>query len=148
MTTVFLSMSGGVIYDYVKMIREGLRMEQGTQFAQAIVNFGAGIVALVVLFGVVIWLARKIPPYLKAMSEQSTLANEVIRTNSQFMGEMAKSNQNMAKALEMMAPVFERNISLLEEHDKRSQVILNELLRLAERTDTIHRRMQGNGRID
>ena len=118
-------------------------MEQGQLIANGIVNFGAGIVALVVVFGVVIWLAKKIPPYLKAMSEQAAISNEVIKTNSQFMGEMAKSNQNIAKALELLAPIVDSNITLLKEHDARAQQILAEMMKVSERTIQCLR----NGRV-
>jgi hypothetical protein len=109
-------------------------VDDGKALANAVVNFGAGIVALVLLFGVIIWLAKRVPPYLKAMAEQAALANEVIRSNSQFMGEMSKSNQNVSKALEMMAPIFEKNMTLLEEHDRRAQTIMAEITRISERT--------------
>lgn len=115
-------------------------IEQGEVLADSIVDWGAGLVALVLVFGIAIFLVRKIPPYLKAMSEQATLANEVIRVNSQFMGEMTKSNQNMSRALDLMAPIFERTVSLLEEHDLRAQSMQNEISKISERTFNCNRR--------
>ncbi len=96
--------------------------------------------ALAIIFGGLIFLGRKVPPYIKAMSDQAIISNEVIRSNGQFIQEMAKSNENVAKALEFMAPMFQRNLSLLELHDIRAQSMMADILLIKEQTSDIHRR--------
>ena len=115
-----------------------MRREDNVNDAQfwldGLTNYGAGIIALVLVFAGVVFMAYKIPPYLKAMSEQAAIANEVIKSNSAFMGEMAKSNQNIAKALELLTPIVDSNIRLLREHDIRAQAMMTELAKISERT--------------
>lgn len=102
--------------------------------AKLISTEGGGIVALAIILAGVIWLFIKIPPLLKTLVEQAAIANEVIKTNSGFMKEMARSNDNVAEALKMLGPMFERTLKMLEDHDSRAQDGWTEVMKISERT--------------
>lgn len=109
-------------------------VELGQVIGNGIITQGAGIVALVLLFVAFIWLALKIPGFLKAISDNTATSTEVIRNNSSFIQEMAKSNENVAKALEMLSPMYDRTLKVLEEHDARAQIGWAEVMKISERT--------------
>ena len=107
--------------------------------ANGIVTFGAGIVALALLMVGVVYAVLKFPPLLKSLNDQVILSNKIIETNSQFIQEMSKSNENVATALKMLGPMFDRTLHLLEEHDARAVVGWAEVQRIGERTTACRR---------
>ena len=102
--------------------------------ANGIVNFGAGIVALAIFMIGGVWAVLKFPPLLKSLNDQVILSNKIIETNSQFIQEMSKSNENVAQALKLLGPLFDRTLHLLEEHDARAAAGWAEVQRIGERT--------------
>jgi len=119
---------------------------------KSIINDGAGLILLAVLIYGVIMVALKAPKAIDQWkNEQSkqrerqleieqnslkqyAIATEVIRTNSGFMEQMAKSNDNITKVLEMIAPSYKETADMLKEHDIRSQKIMVEITKISERT--------------
>jgi len=110
-----------------------------TATANGIVTFGAGIVALALILVGVVWSALKFPPLLKSLNDQVILSNKIIETNSQFIQEMSKSNENVAQALKMLGPMFDRTLHLLEEHDAKAEAGWAEVQRIGERTQACRR---------
>jgi len=113
--------------------------EIGRLTADGIVTFGAGIVALALLLIGVVWAVIKFPPLLKSLNEQAIISNKIIEINSQFIQEMSKSNENVAQALKMLGPMFDRTLHLLEEHDAKAETGWAEVQRIGERTQACRR---------
>lgn len=105
-----------------------------------IVTNGAGIVSLSLIFIAIIYIVYKIPPLFKALIANQSTSNEVIRTNSECMREVAKSNENVSRTLDLITPLFNENLKLLEEHDKRAQLMSIEINKISERTSACRTR--------
>ena len=99
-----------------------------------IVTLGAGVIALFLFFIGMVYVLIKVPPFLKSISNQVTITNEIIRNNSDFMREMTRSNDNMARALGMLEPILKNMSVILVEHDERAQHMYSEVLKTSERT--------------
>ena len=126
--------------------------EQATFIRDSIVTFGAGVVALVLVFGIIILAIFKVPKFfqtwremvqasdadrqqqLKAITELTAITAEVIRSNATAFQEASKSTDNMAKALELLTAMYERTSKDLYDHDVRAQIGWSEVAKISERT--------------
>jgi len=117
-----------------------------------LVTFGAGIAALLLVFGTLAYAVFTAPKFfkawremtrasdaerqnqLRAIGELTTMTSEVIRANTGAFQDSSKSTDNMAKALELLTAMYERTSNTLSDHDARSQAILIEISKISERT--------------
>jgi coenzyme F420-reducing hydrogenase alpha subunit len=134
-------------------------MVEATFARDTLVTFGAGIAALLLVFGTLAYAVFTAPKFFKAWQEMvrasdlerqkqlaaitaltsstaelTVLTTEVIRTNTVAFQDSSKSTDNMAKALELLTAMYERTSSVLSDHDIRSQNIQIEISKISERT--------------
>lgn len=118
-------------------------------------EIGAGGISFLVLVAVLVYIVKSIKPAMKAqevalekmkisvvnLNNSSVNTNNVLDRVDRAIEENAKSNDNVASALELLTLGFkginstlENQSKILDKHDARSEEIQNEVIKISERT--------------
>lgn len=113
------------------------------ELADLYLSVGAGgllIIAFIIIFA---YYILKIRPLLEQISSDSKVNMEITKNSTRAVNEMARSNDNVANALELLRASIESNnqntaklYELFEKHDDRAEILQNEIVRLIEITRT------------
>lgn len=101
---------------------------------KSITNAGAGVVTLALLLVGVVYLAKNLPKWVATWQANQATATEVIRANSEVIKEVAKSNDNVASALQMLQPLIEQSIATQDAILGKQDATLTEVIKIGERT--------------
>lgn len=115
----------------------------------SIQNFGAGIVALFLMFWGIWYYIKNIVPaleqqndLLERLCESNKENTKIICNNTTAIHEISKSNENVATALNILditfksqAETFRQMYERLQKHDERAERIENLSIRVNERID-------------
>ena len=114
-------------------------MAEATFARETLVTFGAGIFALLLVFGITIYVVLKAPKFfaawqemvrcgdeerhtqLKTIAELNAVTVEVIRANTAAFVTGGQATENMAKALELLTAMYDRSSKEARDHDTRVQ---------------------------
>jgi hypothetical protein len=118
----------------------------------AIVTWGAGIAALLLVFGTIVAVLWKLPKFFKAWqemvkesneerrvqlkaiadlssknSELTAMTAEVVRANTLAFQDNCKSNENTSKSLDLLAVMYDRSERDSKIHDERMAKLMGDL---------------------
>lgn len=109
-----------------------------------IVNLGAGVVALALVFYLVYCWSKSIAPQMKSMNEllatmnsDNKLHSEIIKNNTDAINSMSQSTANVAAALKILESAFDGYSGTIDDlrgklnqHDIRSEQIHKDVIEI------------------
>jgi D-ribose pyranose/furanose isomerase RbsD len=102
--------------------------------AQAYLTIGAGGLSFLVVVSTFAYFIKTLQPILAKIQADNIVHAEIIRNNTDAIKEVSRSNNNVAKALEILQTTYsEIHYSMLE-HNELSTRMNQELIRISERT--------------
>lgn len=117
--------------------------------AMQVQNYGAGIIALTLIFWGILYTIKNIVPTVKQQNillgklcENDNYNAEIIRNNTEAILELSKSNDNVAEALKILDITSQSQMALFKQlqeqivrHDKRAERLEIEVIKVSERID-------------
>lgn len=97
---------------------------------------GLGTIAFILLILGVIWYAKSLRPLLLQMNTQGTTSEILIKSSTEAVKEIAKSNENVASALALLTTTVQNNTHLTNMTIELIQGMNSEIMKISERTTT------------
>lgn len=109
------------------------------ELADLYLSVGAGGVLIIVFLVIFVYYILRIRPVLEQISSDSKVNMEITKNSTKAVNEMARSNDNVANALELLRASIESSnqntmklYELFEKHDDRAENLQKEIVRLIE----------------
>lgn len=109
------------------------------ELADLYLSVGAGGVLIIVFLVIFVYYILRIRPVLEQISSDSKVNMEITKNSTKAVNEMARSNDNVANALELLRASIESSnqntmklYELFEKHDDRAENLQKEVVRLIE----------------
>lgn len=109
------------------------------ELADLYLSVGAGGVLIIVFLVIFVYYILRIRPVLEQISSDSKVNMEITKNSTKAVNEMARSNDNVANALELLRASIESSnqntlklYELFEKHDDRAESLQKEVVRLIE----------------
>lgn len=109
------------------------------ELADLYLSVGAGGLLVISFLCIFIYYILKIRPVLEQIASDSKVNIEITKNSTKAVNEMARSNDNVANALELLRASIESNnqntlklYELFEKHDDRAEGLQNDVIRLVE----------------
>jgi Sec-independent protein translocase protein TatA len=109
------------------------------EISEAYIAVGAGGLSVIVVIWILIFLIKRLYPLIASMKEDNNAYKEIIKNNTDVVKEMSKSTENVATALKLLDSSINQLGTTLDRHDKRSEDIENNVIRMDEKLNTIRK---------
>lgn len=98
------------------------------------IAIGAGGVSFIALVWLLMHFVTKLNPTLVKINQNNLLHAEIVKNNTIAIGEISKSNQNVASAIKLLETTMAATMAMLDRHDKRAEEIDNKITSIREST--------------
>ena len=95
---------------------------------------GLGTIAFILLVLGIIYYAKSLRPLLVQMNTQSNTNEVLIKSSTEAVREIAKSNENVASALALLTTTVQNNTHLTNMTIELIQGMSTEIMKISERT--------------